>query len=77
MSAPGRRERRVALDDLDAAERNIEFLGHDLRERSLHAGAEIDLAGVDRHRTRRIDGEEGVDGGQRQRLRRSLRERAV
>ena len=39
--------------------------------------APIDLAGVDRHRTRRIDGEEGVDGVQRQRLRRSLRERAV
>ena len=38
-------------------------------QRGRDAGAEIDLAGIDGHHALRVDGEERVDFGQRQRLR--------
>ena len=76
-AAPGRalvgRERGIALDDAHGVERHVELLGGHLRERGAHAGAEIDLAGIDRDAAARVDGEERVDLGDRQRpLRRRL-----
>ena len=58
---------------LHRAERHVELLGAHLRERGAHAGAEIDLAGIERDPAARVDGKEGVDLGDRQRpLRRRL-----
>ena len=52
QAAPGRallgRQRGVALHELDHAQRHIELFGDDLRQRRRDAGAEIDLAGIDR-----------------------------
>ena len=72
-----RRQRRVALDDLNPVERHVELVGHDLRQRGAHAGAEIDLAGIDGHHAGGIDGEKGIDRSERHRLGRGgrLRER--
>ena len=64
------RQRRVALNDRDFAQRHIELFGGDLGQRRAHPGAEIDLAGVNRHRARGIDGDKAVDRGQRHGLRR-------
>ncbi len=56
-----RGESGVALDDRDARHRHVELLGDDLRQRRAHAGAEIDLAGIDGDRAVTVDGEEAVD----------------
>ena len=50
------------------AQRHVELLGDDLRQRRRDAGAEIDLAGIDRHHALGVDREEGVDLGERDRL---------
>ena len=66
-AAPGRalvgRECSVTLDELDHGQRHVEFLGDHLRQRSRDAGAEVDLAGIDRHHALGIDRKEGVDLG--------------
>ncbi len=64
-----RRERGVSLDQLDRAERDVELVGDDLRQRGCDAGAEIDLTGIDRHQAPGIDGEKRIDLGERQRFR--------
>ncbi len=80
-AAPGlalvRRERGVAFDDLHRTERHVQLVGGDLHQRGAHAGAEIDLAGIDRHDALGIDRQEGVHFGERQRFcrRRGLGER--
>ena len=75
-AAPGRalvgRERSVALDELDHGQRHVELLGDHLQQRSRDAGAEVDLAGIDRHHALGIDREEGVDLGGCDRLARAL-----
>ena len=77
-AAPGRalvgRQRGVALDDLDARERHVELVGGDLRERRRDAGAEIDLAGVDRDHAVGVDGE---DRNRPRSARAALRRRAL
>jgi hypothetical protein len=71
------RERGVALDDLHPRHRQVELVGRDLAERRAGAGAEVDLAGIDRDHALGIDRQERVDLGERERLRRrsTLRER--
>ncbi len=65
QAPPGRTlvrgQRRVALDQRDAVERQVEFLGHNLAEGGPHTGAEIDLAGIDRDPTVGADRKEPVD----------------
>lgn len=56
-----RRERGVALDDCDAVQGDVELFSHDLRQRSLNARAEVDLAGIDRDLSIRCDGKKGID----------------
>ena len=70
------RQRRVALHHGDARERHVELFGCHLRQRGLYAGAEIDLAGVERDGTVGVDDEIGIDFGERDWLggRRTLRE---
>src|SRR5262249_24090948 len=71
-AAPGRtlfwRRRRVTLNHRAAPEGYGEFLGGDLRQRCLDAGAEIDLAGKERHSSLGVDHEIGIDLGQHDRL---------
>ena len=55
------RERRVAFHQMNALDRQAEFLGGDLRESGAQSGAEIDLAGIDRHRAVCVDGNIGID----------------
>jgi hypothetical protein len=71
--ALGRRERGVALDHLDRAKWHVELLGGHLRERGAHAGAEIDLAAIERALALGVDGEERIDLGERQRFSRGGR----
>ena len=76
-AAPGRalvgRERGIAGDDPRARERQIELFGDHLTERGVGSGAEIDLAGIDRAETFSVDGEEGIDLGERERFARRCR----
>ena len=76
-----RRERRIALDQRDRGEGHVEFFGDHLHQRGAHAGAEIDLAGIDGDEAFGVDREERVDFGERDRLggssRGALRERAI
>src|ERR1043166_6252331 len=78
-AAPGRTlfgcERRIAFDQLDARDRHIEFVRHDLAQRRGDAGAEVDLAGIDRDFAGLVDGEERIDFGKGEGLRRPLRQR--
>ena len=69
------REQGVALDQLDAADWHVELLRHDLAQRRGDAGAEIDLAGIDGDVAGLVDGEEGIDFGERHRLGAGLRHR--
>src|SRR5262249_51518258 len=55
-------------DEIDLGQRDIELLGGDLAQRRIGAGAEIDLAGIDRDRAARIDRQEGIDLGKHDRL---------
>ena len=48
---------------MTALKRHVEFLGDDLRQRGAHAGAEIDLAGIDRHHALGVDREKRIDLG--------------
>jgi hypothetical protein len=50
-----RRQRRVALDQRDVAQRNIQLVGDDLHEGGFDAGAEVDLSGIDGDLATRID----------------------
>src|SRR5262249_54955808 len=54
-------ERRVAHQHEDAREADVELLGDHLRERRLHAGAELHLAAEHRDLPVRADGEPGVE----------------
>ena len=56
-----RRERGVALDQLDAIDTEIELLGDHLPHRDAVPGAQIDLAGVDGHAAVALEREKGVD----------------
>ena len=56
-----RRGAGVAHHEQDALERDIKLLRRDLCERSARAGAEIDLADVDRDAAVRTDGNEALD----------------
>ena len=71
------RQGRVALHHGDARERHVELFGCHLRQRGRHAGAQVDLAAVERDGAIGVDDEIGIDFGQRDRLggRRTLRER--
>ena len=62
------RECGVALHDFDTAERHLQLFGRDLRQCGTYARAEIDFAGIDRHRAHGIDGQKRIDRGERQRL---------
>jgi len=42
-----RRQRRVALDQRDVSQRNVQLVGDNLHEGGLNAGAEIDLSGIE------------------------------
>ena len=55
------RQRAVALDQLDATDWQPEFFRRDLREGGAQAGAEIDLAGIDRRRAVGMEREIGID----------------
>ncbi len=61
-------EHGVAGDERDRLERHVELFGGHLRERGADAGAEIDLAGIHRDHPGLVDGEEGIDLGERHRL---------
>jgi hypothetical protein len=58
-----RRQRGIALDQLDLVEGDAEFFRRHLRNRRAQAGAEIDFAAVKRDRAIGIDAEESVDLG--------------
>jgi stalled ribosome alternative rescue factor ArfA len=64
------RERGIALNDVDARHRNIEFVGDNLRKRGANAGTEVNLAQVRRHHAFLIDREKRVDLVGRDALRR-------
>src|SRR5262249_1895823 len=80
QAAPGRalirRELGVAFHQFDARYRHVELVRHDLAERGRYAGAAIDLARVGGDLAGLVDRQEGIDLGERDRFRRSLRERA-
>ena len=69
----------IALDDADICKRHIEFFGGDLSERDTDAGAEIDLADINRDHALAIDRQESIDLVEsdrfrgRQRLRKRVR----
>src|SRR5205807_5093347 len=54
------RERRVAVDDGDAFQIELELVGCDLRQRGADALAQLDLAAEDRHAAIRVDAQPGV-----------------
>jgi hypothetical protein len=64
-AAPGRalirRERGVALDQLDLVEAHVELLGHHLRDRDADARADVHLARVRGDGAILVDGEEAID----------------
>ena len=72
------REQRIAFDHGNALQRHVEFLGGNLHERCAHAGAQINLAGINRHRAIRPYSEKAIhlaDGKAfrwRERLRRCI-----
>jgi hypothetical protein len=57
------------------AHRDIEFLGDDLSKCRAYAGAQIDVAAIDRDCTVSVDGEERIDGVGRKYGRPPARER--
>src|SRR6185312_8047616 len=71
-AAPGvalvRRQQGVALYELDAVHRYVELFRYDLAQRRGDASAEIDFAGIDGDFARLVDGEEGIDLGEGDRL---------
>ena len=50
----------VALDDIDARQRNVQLLGHDLGQGRAYTGAHLHFAGVEGHMAAGVDGEEGI-----------------
>ena len=77
QAAPGLalvgREQGVALDHVDAVHRHVELVGDDLLQRRIDAGAQLDLAGIDRHLAAVVDRQEGIDLGEDDRLGAGLR----
>ncbi len=55
-------EPRVAQHHVDAADRDVEFLGHDLGQRGSDAGAEIDMAVVTRDPALAVHSDEALAG---------------
>jgi superfamily I DNA/RNA helicase len=64
-----RRQRGIALDQLDAVDAELELLADHLPHRDAVAGAEVDLARMDDDRAVGANGEERVDRVERQRAR--------
>ncbi len=52
------------MDELDPAERHVELVGDDLRQRSCDPGPEIDLAAIERYLAGGIDREKGINLGE-------------
>src|SRR5262249_42944376 len=58
------RQGGIAFNDIHLADRKGELFGDDLRQGRAHAGAEINLARVDRYRSSRIYCKKGIDLGE-------------